>query len=685
MTRRGWITGGALLVARLLSAQPPEVDEQRAAWQYRRAVTVRAEPGKGFASLAMPPEVGARCQPDLRDVRLVSGDGGEVQYVVDRAVEREVIPIWNGRLVDTVREKKTRTSWVVDLGAAREFDRMNLDVRERDFAKRVLVEVSEDGRAWRAIEPDAGIFDRAWAGGQIHHTTVALPDRVTARYVRLTADDRRSKPLDVYGVAVSAARRVAADEWRRPVAMERLQTEGGVTRYRLDLPSRFPLESFQLESDDPAFARRVVLSEVRMRNDRLEEVVLGDAYLYRVRIEDEDLSAEALLLPLRSKPQGGELVLDVHDGDSPPLRVARGVASSPATRVIFPVLPGALTLYYGNEATRAPLYDIEALRWRLGVSPAFAGSALGAEAENPRYRRALPIPPAAPRGAVLGVPRWKAMRRVNIAGREDLYTLTLAGADLALLRSDLGDLRIVDDQDRQVPCIVEPAASEARVALTVERDDRPARRAEGNLTRYRLTVPDATTGRTLALPLATVELTFREGFFSRPARLLAPPPRGSRAGERLLASTVLSRGGGPSGGGPIRLALAGTREPELVLEINEGDNAPLTLAEARGVVRVPRVAFKADPGAYRVLLGNGEAEPPRYDIASLRQEILSYSAVVVQADSAAPNPAYRRRAGDYFKEAPPTLLLWGALAGAVLALLLLTARILRQPPASAPP
>jgi hypothetical protein len=133
---------------------------------------------------------------------------------------------------------------------------------------------------------------------------------------------------------------------------------------------------------------------------------------------------------------------------------------------------------------------------------------------------------------------------------------------------------------------------------------------------------------------------------------------------------------------PIVIALDGTRLDELTLEIDEGDNAPLSLQAARAVVRVPRVTFKAAPGVYRLLLGNREAGPPRYDLASLRQEVLSYSALDAPAAAREANPLYRRFAGDYFSDAPPTLLLWGTLLAAVAALLFLTARVLRQPPSA---
>ena len=97
---------------------------------------------------------------------------------------------------------------------------------------------------------------------------------------------------------------------------------------------------------------------------------------------------------------------------------------------------------------------------------------------------------------------------------------------------------------------------------------------------------------------------------------------------------------------------------------------------------VPRVTFQAAPGDYRLLLGNDTAQPPSYELAGLRREVLAYTAVplalpALAAESA--NPGYERGLSDYIREAPPRAILWTALAGAVVVLLVLTRRILTRP------
>jgi hypothetical protein len=281
------------------------------------------------------------------------------------------------------------------------------------------------------------------------------------------------------------------------------------------------------------------------------------------------------------------------------------------------------------------------------------------------------------RGAQLEPQRWSTQRVFAVAQREDLYGLTLAATDLSALRPDLADLRVVDDQSRQVPFLVERDAASQRVELKLE--------SERSASRHRLVMPKRD-GVPVTLPVSSLELDVPAGFFSRPLRVLDPSVEGRGGPGRLVAATTLARSGREEGAGaPLEVALDGARYAELLLQLDEGDDAPLRIDAARAVVRVPRLVFKAGPGRYRLLFGNREAAPARYDIASLRHEFLTYSAVPLEAEPLAPNPSRRRRFADYWSDAPPTLVLWGTLLLAVVALLALTARVLgrKAPPPKA--
>jgi hypothetical protein len=318
----------------------------------------------------------------------------------------------------------------------------------------------------------------------------------------------------------------------------------------------------------------------------------------------------------------------------------------------------------------------------LALAAGWVGAASAEETVDQRCRLASPLAFVAAQGAALDVSRWKSVRHVTLRDGEDLYTVTLAAGDVALLRPDLADVRLADESGHQVPYILEADTASERVTLAVERLSNTADRQEQrtHLSRYALRTPTAADRDSAFLPLRALSLTFTDSFFQRYARLTTRPRPGARSGRsQAVFAGELARGPGEEG--PIEVALDGRRVEGLTLEIDEGDNTPLTLSAAQGVLSVPRLVFKARPGSYRLLLGNPQADAPRYDLAALRREVLCYSARMAAAGPLEVNPAYRRSMSEYFRAAPPTLLLWGVLIVAVAALLWLTLRILHAEPA----
>lgn len=676
--------GLLLMVAGPARSEPVDLDAGRSAWRFERPVTRwedQESPSPPFVALDLPMGVAAHAERDLRDLRLVAADGTEVPYVLDRQVEREAQTTFAGHLIDARQERKRSSQWVVDLGAPRTFDRVLLEVPDRDFAKRLRVELSEDGQRFSRIADDVGVFDREWER-RVHHTTIRLASPVGGRFLRLTTDDTRSSPITLAGLTVSSVRPVGAAEWRQRAVVEPLPGRAGVSRYRVEIA--FAAEELWLDAADEAFDRRLDVLGVHESNGRREERALSKATVYRLRLDDAALSGESLAIALGDPGPATELVLEVHDGDSPPLHDLRIELVAAARRLIFPARYRPLRLYYGNPATRAPLYDLETLRERVFRAARLERATVGPESGNPRFQASVPLPFTAPVGAPLEPSEWRYVRRLSPVEREDLYTLRLEPEDLAVLRSDLADLRLADAAGRQVPYVLTPDAFESWVELEIEQDE--GHPSAGRLSRYRLRPRPAVAPASAALPFQALELDIAEPFFSRSARILAEPQDPpARHRPQVVFAGKLARGGDRSGPDPatVVVALDGARHPELRLEVDEGDDAPLTLRRARGRVLTPRVAFKARAGQLRLLLGNAEARSPRYDLVALRQAVLDHSAVVLAPGALGPNPAFRRGVSDYLRQAPPTLLLWGVLLAAAVTLLLLTARILSRdsPPA----
>ena len=244
-----------------------------------------------------------------------------------------------------------------------------------------------------------------------------------------------------------------------------------------------------------------------------------------------------------------------------------------------------------------------------------------------------------------------------------MYALTLRASDLAALKPDFADLRVVNEQNQQVPFLLDLDFTDERLPLKVEREPSPPI----HRSRFRL-IPETEWTADRGPRVARIELDIADAFFERPARLLNPSAR--------EASWSISLARRPPSTSPL-LVESQARLRALTLEVDDGDNQGLDLRAAWAIVRVPRVVFKAAPGALRLLLGNEGAEPPRYDITGLRGELLSYSAVRATAGAMNENTGAGETLFSRFQNAPQGTLVWGAIIMAVVALIALTLRTLK--------
>jgi hypothetical protein len=120
----------------------------------------------------------------------------------------------------------------------------------------------------------------------------------------------------------------------------------------------------------------------------------------------------------------------------------------------------------------------------------------------------------------------------------------------------------------------------------------------------------------------------------------------------------------------LTIALPPLRVTDLSLVIDEGDNAPLPIRDATLLLPAYRLRFFRDGHTpLSLLYGRSDLAAPRYDLALLAPRLLGASAqdVVPGAEQGSSNVT----------GVTPTVVFWGALALAVLVLVVLIARLLR--------
>jgi hypothetical protein len=292
---------------------------------------------------------------------------------------------------------------------------------------------------------------------------------------------------------------------------------------------------------------------------------------------------------------------------------------------------------------------------------------LGSPERNPSYDPAPVLSFAIHPGAELDPRPYSHRRRLQVApSAEGLTRLRLEPADLAVARPDLADLRIVDADGRQWAYLRQDAAASMVIPVEVARHE-----VDDRVSIYTIELEGG------PLTLHRLDLEVGAPYVDRDFVLTGALPEG---GERVLArGRLIRRADDPR---PSTIAFPSTRVTGLRLEVSNGDDAPLELDDVETRTTVPDLYLAAEAGDYDLLLGYPDDRAPVYELERVRSAILAVPAAEIGALDLEPNPDFNASSRIAGSAATQKIILWAALAAAVVVLFALTLRAARQEGAS---
>ncbi len=417
--------------------------------------------------------------------------------------------------------------------------------------------------------------------------------------------------------------------------------ESGVARYALDLGGPRRVSSLAVHASGDLFDRTVTIGVPTDNGDnyghqgRIRRIQIGGARIDRARIEDIDLGTDAL-------------VVDIANEDGRVLPVTGfTVCSIGAHLLAREVGAGRFQLYGGGEphpeADDLAQAKVELLRE--------AGLWFNASEEpvlpNPEYQQKADREGVAEVAAPLPLVKWRWSRPIE---GEGWVRIPLDRAVLAHARDDLGDLRVVDSEGRQVPSLLR------RTGRETAWDTAPFTREEtGKTSRIRVTL-----GAELA-PVATVRLATTGDTFRRTVRVLRD--RGT-----ITEPVRFVDWRGEQQGVNLAIGIDAVLGRELLIEIDNGDNPPLPVTEVS--VSYPEWELRARvPVGARLLYGAPGVYRADYDLALLSADVFRQRLAVAALG------AETEVGGPQLKGVQKGVML-GAVGVLALALLGLTGRVL---------
>ena len=374
-------------------------------------------------------------------------------------------------------------------------------------------------------------------------------------------------------------------------------------------------------------------------------------------------------MPLESLVRSRELLLFIHNQDSPPLPItAVRVERRPVYLVFLARQAGAYHLLTGNSHCAAPSYDLAALGMNL-KSVAVAPLKLPPPVNNPDYRPPEVLPGIEETGAALDVSAWKYRKPVKIA-RDGAQQLELDLDVLAHAQPDLRDLRLLRGSN-QVPYILERTSISRSLtpAVTATNDAK-----DPKLSRWIIKLPQAN------LPVTRLSCTTRTALFQRDVTLYEEltDERGEKYRHNLGSASWIQTPDRKSR--EFFLALDSSLQSDtLFLETHNGDNPPIELENFQLCYPATRVLFKAKPADEPFLYyGNPRVASPRYDLSLVAGQLLAAD----QATASLTAEQQLRKSSWREHEIPGKggVVFWGILALVVIVLLIIISRLLPKSP-----
>ena len=643
-------------------------------WSQRQALPVAAP---GLVKVPLPAASFDGAQPNLADLRVIGAAGNEIPYLLDRD------PAYREPSLEPVRGQRPKsfetpagaglTQVLLETGTKETLDAVDLETSVPFFLKAAHVEISPDGQEWESLGSALPLF-RQFGAEQLR---LGL-NRRTAAFIRITIDDTRSRPVPFNGARLLTAPTRAAPPALVPIGAQITQRDefAGETVLTVLLAGRHvPLAALELGVSDPLFMRRVTVSVREVRDAASTERLIAGGTLYRVALDGAAARAQ-LELPVEFTPLTRELLVHIHNGDSPPLAIAGVVAKQHPVNLLF-MAPGAAsyTLLTGNPQAMPPRYDLAAFAGEMRTAAA-TEVVPGAPEPMPDYhpRESLgtaPLPDVPLAGAPLDATDWAGRAAIQLS-RAGVQELELSVAALARARTDFADLRVMR-AGNQIPYVLEQPNLWRALPLVAAGVPNPKHPA---VSLWQIRLPQA------GVPVRRLVFASTTPLFERQIRIYEQVPlREGGSAENTLAAGRWSRT--PEPGVPETRVFdlpERMRTDTLWIETDNGDNPAIALGSVQAVYPVVRVIFKtAETEGFSLAYGNLEAAAPRYDLSLVAGKLLTSprNAAQLAADNAASaGPGFSL---GLFKN---RYVFWGALALVVIVLLSVVAKLLPKPPAA---
>jgi hypothetical protein len=381
-------SAAVLLSAAVLCAQENSSRESLIHWQHIVAIEKPTENTAPWVDTIVRPEIFDGARYDLGDLRVYTDAGQEVPYALRVRSSRSERQPLEAREFNRTKGPDQTSELTLDLGEGKpEHNAVEVDLPGHNYRRRIEVEGSDDGEAWRPLR-DLLLVDFRRGSETVHDDTIDYPlSRFRYLRIKLHPDpivDGEAAPIG--DVKILHTVEIPGEKITLDAVIgnrEAVRADAGPgSSWDLELGGdQTPVSSIEVHIADAEFVRNFNLEAGGPPNSGrpFTSVARG---VFRRRAGEP-------LVPMRvefSETRAARLRLIVTDNRNPPLQVDHVQFAADARQVVFatPADVASFKLYFGNSEAEDPSYDF-ARNLPQNLEPEPNRAILGGREANPIF------------------------------------------------------------------------------------------------------------------------------------------------------------------------------------------------------------------------------------------------------------------------------------------------------------
>jgi hypothetical protein len=410
---------GALACWSVMSTALAAVDLRP--YAYRRAVTSEEANDDELLAVPLDASVYAHSQTDFADLRLVSGQGYELPYRLNKATDTRTETrreTFTGKVASLRILAGNRVEILVDLPSkAPDVEGLAIVTPLRDFEQRVRVSGETAGGGWQPLLESTYIFDYSRIM-DVHNNELKLPTNQCRRFkveIENVIDQSQSPFYEIVkqqGANANDFERVRRQVRERPFRVDQIRFWRTVPREvsrqerRMAYPplrvnrrvdekhrqtvievetNREPLTSFLLETEQRNFSRQIRVEIPVLEGGMKAWRTLAKSRISRLRFRE--ISREEMRISFPETRQS-QFRIVIENGERQPVQITAVNPEGPIYRLLLVMAQRQrVDLVYGDPAAKPPAHDWTTIDALLAKGYAPRDGQLGPEEANAEQSR----------------------------------------------------------------------------------------------------------------------------------------------------------------------------------------------------------------------------------------------------------------------------------------------------------